>query len=197
MEFQRERVYTALNADELRAGDKVIVANTLAELRKSVEENCIADVVTLKEVHGEDCLSRFITSEGWYPLAYLYVRKPQPSVCDNCRRSKWGGDRSCVLEEGYGCNDYEPKRAEKKYRPFANTDELIKVWDAKCPNKRPVGMTMPLIWVRRKEANTKGQLITEFGDGWGVGIGRGEAYNMTDLWVHFTFLDGSVCGVEE
>lgn len=29
MEFHKERVYTALNADELQAGDKVIVRSTL------------------------------------------------------------------------------------------------------------------------------------------------------------------------
>lgn len=89
---------------------------------------------------------------------------------------------------------------EKHYRPFRDTDELIKVWTSRNNDGKAYllnSLDMPLIWVRRKGANTKGQLITEFGDGWGVGIGRGEAYNMTDLWVYFTFLDGSPCGVEE
>lgn len=35
MEFDKSRIYTSVNADELRAGDKVIVANTLYDLRKN------------------------------------------------------------------------------------------------------------------------------------------------------------------
>ena len=37
MEFQRERVYTALNADELKQGDKVIVARSLSLLKTAIE----------------------------------------------------------------------------------------------------------------------------------------------------------------
>ena len=195
MEFDKSRVYTALNADELRAGDKVIVGTTIAEIRDFIEEKvgsmkCYAEIL---KILPDNCEERFCIGENdavgeiCFPLAYLVERKEN---CTNCSHS---------CKSINPCLRYEPKteRAEKHYRPFANTDELIKVWLDKGGKWQKRELTMPLIWVRRKEANTKGQLITEFGDGWGVGIGRGEAYNMTDLWVHFTFLDGSVCGVEE
>ena len=37
MEFDKSRVYTALNADELKIGSKVILGNTLSELKEAVE----------------------------------------------------------------------------------------------------------------------------------------------------------------
>lgn len=88
----------------------------------------------------------------------------------------------------------------EKYRPFRDTDELIKVWEEKTKPYRADTRIPPiinhLIWVRRKESNCKGQLITKFSDPSWV-IMSTEAYNMTDLLVHFTFLDGSPCGVKE
>ena len=45
MEFDKSRVYTAVNADELRAGDKVIVANSLYYLKKQVEEDDVTDEI--------------------------------------------------------------------------------------------------------------------------------------------------------
>lgn len=37
MEFDKSRVYTVLNADELQIGSKVILGNTLSELKEAVE----------------------------------------------------------------------------------------------------------------------------------------------------------------
>ena len=39
MEFDKNKVYTALNADELKVGSKVIVANYLESLKAQVEAN--------------------------------------------------------------------------------------------------------------------------------------------------------------
>ncbi len=46
MKFDKNRIYSAVNADELKPGDKVILADTLAELKRVVER---ADVVPLKK----------------------------------------------------------------------------------------------------------------------------------------------------
>lgn len=241
MKFDISRCYSAINADELRVGDKVIVAQHLGNLKYQVSQKDYY-VWTIKEIKEDTYSDRFVTGNGAFPLAYLIERKKnctncgaspcgyranhdiednkinkcplwfKPKInrnlCDSCKHcfadctatpddvifgDGVGNDNVCV------CDKYEQK-AEKHYRPFRDVDELIKVWcEHKCPahNHREKGLTMPLIWIQRKGANTKGQLITEFGDDWGVGIGRGEAYNMTDLLVYFTFLDGTPCGVEE
>ena len=202
MEFDKSRVYTALNADELKPGDKVIVADDLSTLKEKVKKG--EDIETIREIYSEDCQERFDV-EIRYTLAYLVERKKN---CTNCSHS---------CKSINSCLRYEPKTeqkaetpelislgngqyAERKHcRPFKNTDELIKVWDAKIGTPKwgtDGDLTMPHIWVRRKEANSKGQLITEFGDELHVSMGK-EGYNMFDLFLLFTFLDGSVCGVEE
>ena len=195
MEFDISRCYSAINADELKPGDKVIVADTLKDLKSAVDTALY--VYELTDILTESSEDRFFVNDRCYLLAYLVERKEN---CTNCVEN--GKVHGCIPMDDdkiTRCFDYKPK-TDKHYRPFRDTDELIKVWcEYKCPahNHRERGLTMPFIWVRRKKANSKGQLITEFGDGWGVGVGRGEAYNMTDLLVHFTFLDGSPCGVEE
>jgi hypothetical protein len=206
MEFQRERVYTSLNADELRAGDKVITARCMADLKTWVEADAEPNIIEL--IQDETNTDRFTCkchgSNKTYDtsLAYLVERKEN---CTNC-----GAIYTCAFQvrehpELEKCKNWKPKTEQKaegyrwvNYRPFKDTDELIKVWKEKSKQVHSeYSLTMPYIWVRRKEANSKGQLITEFSDEIHVGIGRGEAYNMTDLWVYFTFLDGSPCGVEE
>ena len=144
-------------------------------------------------------------------LAYLVERAEN---CTNCGEGKWDAEHKKILcdpvqccsgnvvfknHEIEVCEYWKPKteqKAEKHYRPFKDTDELIKVWGEKGGKWQKRELTMPHIWVQRKEAKTKGQLITEIGDDLYVFMGK-EGYNMTDLFIHFTFLDGSPCGVEE
>ena len=75
MEFDRSKVYTALNADELKIGSKVICANTLDSLRYKVrDENEITEV---KEILKGDNERRFRTEfKGLWPLVYL-VSEPE------------------------------------------------------------------------------------------------------------------------
>jgi len=201
MELDKSRVYTALNADELRVGDKVIVANTMAELKGKLSRESARGILT--GILDENWYGRFEIGNHNYSLAYLVERKEN---CTNCGKTECSGHSEHEDFKVAVCSNWKPKtepRAEKKYRPFANTDELIKVWEKKWSDKtngqkwHDCKLNMPHIWVKRKDCSCKGQLITEFSDEIHVGIGRGEAYNMTDLWVHFTFLDGSPCGVEE
>lgn len=74
MEFDNSRVYTALNADELEIGSKVIVANNLAHLKVFVHDDftCI-----LEKVLDEENICRFVADDGApYSLAYL-VSEPE------------------------------------------------------------------------------------------------------------------------
>lgn len=74
MEFDKSKVYTAVNADELKVGSKVIVANDLAHLRVFVHDNvsCV-----LEKVLDEEITCRFVANEGApYSLAYL-VSEPE------------------------------------------------------------------------------------------------------------------------
>lgn len=74
MKFDKSRVYTTLNADELKVGSKVIVANNLEFLKTRVAaETCQYE---LKAVLTDDCEYRFKTEGEPYALAYL-VEEPR------------------------------------------------------------------------------------------------------------------------
>jgi hypothetical protein len=210
MKFDKSRCYSALNADELRVGDKVVVADNLADLMEFVRKN---DVHEIEDILSEKCSERFgVCGMANYALAYLVERREN---CTNCG-ARW----VCPLNAPGNpsitrCNAYEPLKLktekhtdynhceearkacvcamtnvcpEKHYRPFKDTDELIKVWDAKIgtPNWGADGdLTMPLIWVRNK-SDKKVWLINEF-----------DKRILDYLFTNCEFLDGSVCGVEE
>lgn len=70
MEFDINRVYTSVNADELKVGSKVICAANLYSLKFNVDEGLY--ITTLGEILPEDCMLRFRGKEGeQYALAYL------------------------------------------------------------------------------------------------------------------------------
>lgn len=75
MEFDKSKVFTAVNADELRPGSKVICSDIYGELKELVEQDL--QVKTLKEIGHGYCQYRFITGDDLqYNLAYL-VSEPE------------------------------------------------------------------------------------------------------------------------
>ena len=78
MEFDKSKVYTALNADELKVGSKIIVADSIKNLRDRVEEGSwVAD--TLVTIGPVSCKDRFIVVESetyGFNLAYL-ISEPE------------------------------------------------------------------------------------------------------------------------
>lgn len=71
MEFDKSKVYTTLNADELKVGSKVILSDSLEGLREYVEEDNYDAMDILKEINGEDCIARFFDGIASWNLAYL------------------------------------------------------------------------------------------------------------------------------
>lgn len=206
MEFNKSRVYTALNADELNPGDKVIVAGNIGTLKWALNyekiENLYNEIIEIKD---ENHPTRFVVKAIGhdskitdYALAYLMER------AENCRKCI-GKTVNCMKgranDEVCWCEDFKPK-TEPHYRPFKDTDELIEEWDKKCQIYGVYGwgvIEMPRIWVKYKfDKNNKGSLITDFSDDQ-VALGdKDEDYiTMYDLFINFTFLDGSPCGIEE
>jgi hypothetical protein len=74
-QFDKSKMFTALNADELKVGSKVYVAETISTIKELVEEEIY--LTTIKEVMPENCMRRFRTAYGSdYPLAYL-IQPPE------------------------------------------------------------------------------------------------------------------------
>lgn len=74
MEFDKSRVYTALNANELEVGSKVIVADSLQALKDRLNKSASNQdyISRIKSILPETEMYRFKTSIGnVYLLAYL------------------------------------------------------------------------------------------------------------------------------
>lgn len=196
MKFDRSRVYSAVNADELLAGDKVIVADTLIDLKGLVCD--YKNIETLSLILDEDEKDRFCIDNSSYSLAYLVEREER---CINCKLFPCNDEieKRDVDLKIYSCCGFEPKteqKAEPHYRPFRDTDELIEEWDKKLGYRDPTGFAKPYIWVRRKtDLKNCAHLVTDF-NCIGVTV-QGQGYAMSGLFANFEFLDGSPCGVEE
>lgn len=97
MKFDRSRVFTALNADELKMGDKVIVAYNVASLYDYIlDENVLEEnLLEVQEIRPNTFEYRIVAGCESFPLAYLVKRvekKWRPykdcdeMVLDFCRR---------------------------------------------------------------------------------------------------------------
>lgn len=76
MNFDKSKVFTPLNADEVKAGSKGYFADSLNVLKRLVNEKAFTDV--LKAVYPEDWSARFGKKDcnASFPLFYL-VEEPQ------------------------------------------------------------------------------------------------------------------------
>ena len=89
MKFEKYKVYTSLDADDLKVGSKVIVADSMYVLRKSVEETeetnetYKENVVTLIAVNDCSTPNRFKSSHSNWNLAYL-ISEPQVYYVHTC-----------------------------------------------------------------------------------------------------------------
>ena len=78
MEFDKSKVYTSLNADELKIGSKVYVSDNMYYLKKCVEDNfesCILARVMSEKEPKRFCIDK--SNEKWQ-LVYLIEPPAEP-----------------------------------------------------------------------------------------------------------------------
>ena len=79
MEFDKSRVYTAVNADELKIGSKCIFADTICILREQVQRKNYEDCIfLLRRIRGDDSTYRFDDGERWFSFVYLIEPPAEP-----------------------------------------------------------------------------------------------------------------------
>lgn len=111
MVFDKSKVYTALNADELKVGSKVILADDLATLKERVEND--ENIWKLNKIQEENREYRFIGGSTYYHLAYL-VEEPEEKklkwtdlkVGDIIRNNKEHTTAMVVQIDEEDCTDY-------------------------------------------------------------------------------------------
>ena len=156
MEFDKSKVYTALNAEELEAGDEVILANYLEFLQAQVKANSWPTYVKrLDGIMSTSSTNRFKSGGQHYNLAYLVSRpgeaKPEnkklsEKVFKGWKSFKYDADKDSyvVYIDHYGepCLDFgscaqwdkiqEYKGAKNKL--FVGSKEECKAWCNKRDN---------------------------------------------------------------
>lgn len=93
MEFDKSRVYTALNADELQIGSKCIFANGIKEIKDCLQTRFF-NIETLTKIKDEAYCARFIIhnhslhQDMDYALAYLIElpTEPKPKPFENLKQ---------------------------------------------------------------------------------------------------------------
>ena len=79
MKFDKSKVYTAVNADELKIGSKCIFADTVRGLRRKVEEERDTNrVETFYRLHNEGGDDLFVGGDCAYCYAYLIEPPAEP-----------------------------------------------------------------------------------------------------------------------
>ena len=164
-------------------------------LTKNVCEDCFKKIFDkLEENHTIEQNTGENRVEGGVLSVSGSVSKTH--YCYECTRFQF-----CHIASGEthkkACQKINLKREfeEKHYRPFKSCDELIEFYTHKhyiSENLRTGAM--PVIWVTNKQTGCR-ELIM----GYGVSAIKlvSATLDMNELFEKFTFLDGSVCGVEE
>ena len=78
MEFDKSKVYTAVNADELKIGSRCIFADTVRGLRRKVEEDTDC-VETFYRLYNNGVDDLFVGNNFTYCYAYLIEPPAEPS----------------------------------------------------------------------------------------------------------------------
>ena len=78
MEFDKNRIYTAVNADELKVGSLVICADTMEKLKLKLKLNvkAIFEPKTLQDIFDENSERRFQVNGLSWALVY-FVSEPE------------------------------------------------------------------------------------------------------------------------
>jgi hypothetical protein len=216
MIFDKSKVYTAVNADEMSKGYIIYAADTLRRLKSFIDFDSDNNffVKDVEDISSESNESRIgvIGMDGkifYFNLAYLIcpsynaeaykawhegkkIEKEYTEPDEN-ETSVW------KLFENENPDWYEAHyRPVPEYRPFDSLDELIAEFVKRFGFETPEDYAYPLIWVKLKGKNDR-YLITGYIDneenGELVKIGD-KYYGLCVLFAGFQFLDGSPCGVK-
>lgn len=78
MKFDKTRVYTALNADEVKVDSKGYFADSISDLKRKVDEG--DEPLTLVKICGEEAAVRFTTLSASVYLLFYLVEEPKEKV---------------------------------------------------------------------------------------------------------------------
>lgn len=102
MKFDKSRVYTAVNADELKIGSRCVFADTVKGLKMQMQSDNFTDsinVLAFARLHNEGRDDLFVASDGFaYTYAYLIEPPDEPKYkpFENLNSLVSGTNKHCV-----------------------------------------------------------------------------------------------------
>lgn len=168
MKFDKSKVYTALNADEVKVGSKGYFACNIKVLREAVQDEDDVMFGKIEEIFADFASCRFgIENESGYGLFYL-VEEPKE------KQFRPYKDTDEMIEDF--------KRRYNSYGGWSGKDNP---------------MYNPLIWIKTKGADNK-YLIVRFASALTICLNTEVfTLTFEDLVEGYTYLDGTPCGIEE
>ena len=123
MDFDKSKVYTALNADELKVGSKVAFADSLSDLKQDVRDETF-DI--LEAIRGEDKSERFVIEGGLaFALAYLVSEPEKTWIVYLCRRNPDNYYLTACRSDAW---EIVQKEYDAKTKLFEGTEEDCDNW---------------------------------------------------------------------
>ena len=171
MKFEKDKIYTTLNADELHIADVVYLADNLEALRNKVKNGDKMEQTEIANIHGEDWVKRFETRSGaTYLLAYLVKSAPKPTHRPYKDIDELLQDWDQRVNDSFGMSI-----------PTTNPSPLIPglIWIKAKLDKQEY-----LVLALERYNNSPGAVRTVLG-----------SITLSMLLDHYTYVDGSPCGM--
>ena len=173
MEFDKSKVYTLLNADEVKIGSEGYFADNLDDLKDMVERERVEYCGKIDSIEAESYSCRFHKKDKYcYGLFYL-VKEPEE------KKFRPYSNPEEMIED-----------FKRRYNAYGG-------WSGK---DNP--MYNPLIWIKSKNTGFR-HLVTDYGCGNGgpcnkscIWIGSFSLV-FKELFDKYTYLDGTPCGINE
>lgn len=171
MEFDISRVYTMLNADEVKEGSEGYFANNFKGLKDIIAHEFSECYGKISKIKTEGHSLRFLKEDDYcFGLFYL-IKESQ--------------------EEKFRPYSNPDEMIEDFKRRYNSYDD----WSGK---DNP--MYNPMIWIKSKDTGFR-HLVTDYGDNDNcnkshIWIGS-LSINFKELYENYTYLDGTPCGIKE
>lgn len=173
MEFDKSRVYTSLNADEVKIGSKGYFADSIKVLRDIVEQEYGRGYGEIENITVDYYSSRFKIKDNCCYTLFFLVEEPEE------KKFRPYSNPEEMIED-----------FKKRYNAYGG-------WSGK---DNP--MYNPMIWIKSKTTGFR-HLVTDYGCGDGgpcnkscIWIGSFSLV-FKELFDKYTYLDGTPCGIEE
>lgn len=168
MEFDKSKVYSMVNADEVKVGSTGLVANNMTELKNKVSRNSFF-FTKISNIKDESHTSRFADEDSnEYPLFYL-LKEPQEKKF-----------------RPYSNPDEMIEDFKKRYNAYGG-------WSGK---DNP--MYNPMIWIKSKTTGFRHLVTDYDDPCNKSCIRIGPfSLELKELFDKYTYLDGTPCGIME